>query len=122
MLTFPPKYSIFSEKIMKTSDYCMFYITAPEQKEAEKIASSLVENRLAACVSLVPEITSFFRWQGKIDTAKEWLLIGKSKPGLTDKIIEFVKEIHSYDVPEIIFLPINKGYKPYLNWIDENTK
>jgi len=100
----------------------MFYITAPEQKEAENIASSLIEEQLAACVSLVPGIKSFFRWQGNIDTAQEWLLIGKTKPRLTDEIIAFVKSVHSYDVPEIIFLPFNKGFIPYLNWIDENTK
>ncbi|MCD6459974.1 divalent-cation tolerance protein CutA [bacterium] len=100
----------------------MFYITAPEQKEAENIASSLIEKRLAACVSLLPEIKSVFRWQGKIETAQEWLLIGKSKSGLNGDITNLVKKIHSYDVPEIIFFPITHGYKPYLDWINKNTK
>jgi len=96
----------------------VIFITCANNKEAEHIAEALVKNRLAACVNIVDRIKSVFWWQGKIDRAKETLLIVKSKKSNLAKIIKLVKSLHSYQVPEIIALPISGGYKPYLEWID----
>ena len=100
--------------------YNVFYITASSMEEAQKIAKTLVEERLAACVNIVPEIHSYFRWAGKVDFAKECMLIGKTETGLIEIIKQRVTMLHSYEVPEIIFLSITNGAEPYLNWIRES--
>lgn len=99
----------------------LIYITALDKKEAEKIAQALVEERLAACVNMFP-IKSIYRWRGKIEKADEIGLLVKTKAELADKIIKRVKELHSYEVPEIISLLIEKAEKNFLNWIDEETE
>ena len=102
--------------------YIVIFITASNKKEAKRIALSLIKNKLAACVNIIDKIDSFFRWQAKLDKAKEALLIVKSKKQNLAKIIKLVKSLHSYDVPEIIALPLIGGYKPYLRWIDESVR
>ncbi len=102
-------------------DFIIILITAGSSEEATKIAASLVNHHLAACVNLVPSIKSIFFWEGKTDQATEVLLIIKSKKHLLGKIIEHVKKIHSYTVPEIIALPLIGGSEDYLKWIEENT-
>lgn len=102
--------------------YIVVFITAPNKKEAGIIAGALLKKKLVACVNIIDKVNSFFRWQGKIDHAKEVLLIAKSKKEKLNKIIKLVKSLHSYEVPEIIALPIVAGYKPYLNWIDESLR
>ncbi len=97
------------------------FVTAANKKEAQKIASGLIREKLAACVNIVDSIHSLFRWQGKVDSAKEALLIIKTRRALVDKLIRRVKSSHSYDVPEIIALPVICGDKKYLEWIDEST-
>ncbi len=99
--------------------YIIILITASNRKEARKIANQLVKNRLAACVNIVGKLESVFRWKGKIDKAKEELLIIKTKKARLPELIKLVKSIHSYEVPEIIALPIIGGSRPYLRWIDE---
>ena len=96
--------------------------TTQNEKEAKKIAQVLLEHKSAACVNIIENIESFFWWQGKPDKAKEMLLIAKSKKQNFNKIIKLVKSLHSYEVPEIIALPVAAGYKPYLKWIDESLK
>jgi periplasmic divalent cation tolerance protein len=81
-----------------------------------------MKNKLAACVNIIDNIKSIFWWQGKIDKAKEVLLIIKTKKKLIDKLIKKVKSLHSYAVPEIIALPIIAGNKKYLEWIDESVR
>lgn len=103
-------------------NFTVIFITCANKEEAEKIAAALVKNRLAACVNIAKNIESVFWWQGKIDIAKEALLIVKSKKSKLAKIIKLVKSIHSYDVPEIIALPIIGGDKSYLDWIDESIR
>ena len=98
------------------------FITASDKKEAKNIASRLVKNKLAACVNIVEKLESLFWWQGKVSQAKETLLIVKSKKEKLAKIIKIVKLLHSYEVPEIIALPIIDGYKPYLNWINDSVR
>ena len=101
--------------------FIIILITAGSPAEGTKIAESLVNHHLAACVNIVPSVKSIFFWEGKTDQATEALLIIKSKRHLLDKIIEHVKKIHSYTVPEIIALPLIGGSEDYLKWIEENT-
>ena len=97
--------------------YIIIFITASSKKEAERIADSLVDKKLAACVNIVPNIKSIYTWRGKREKASEVLLIAKSKREKFKKIIKQVKSLHSYEVPEIICVPITGGSKSYLDWI-----
>ncbi|MDP3142372.1 MAG: divalent-cation tolerance protein CutA [Candidatus Omnitrophota bacterium] len=97
-------------------------ITAANKKEAEKIAGGLIAKRLAACVNIVDKINSLFWWQGKVDRAKEVLLVVKTKQSAFKKIIREVKKLHSYDLPEIIAIPIIAGEKKYLRWLNESIR
>ncbi len=98
------------------------FITASSDEEAQKIAKTLVEERLVACVNIVPEIRSFFFWEGKTQDEREMLLVCKSRLPLMDRIVQRVKSLHSYTVPEIIALPIVAGSGDYLDWVNETTK
>lgn len=102
--------------------YIIIFITTPNKKEAERIAAGLIKSRLAACVNILQNVHSLFWWQGKMDSAKEALLIIKTRKALINKLIKKVKALHSYQVPEIIALPIILGNKEYLRWIDESTR
>ena|SRR6202035_2473716 len=95
--------------------------TAGSQEEARKIANALVERRLAACVNIVPHVESIYRWQGKIETAEEWLLLIKTQGELFDRVRNTVKELHSYDLPECVMLEVTAGSQEYLDWIAKNT-
>ncbi len=101
--------------------YIVVFITAKDKDEAEKIAAYLVGEKLAACVNIVPGVSSFFWWEKKIDQAQEVLLIVKSKKILFKKMIAAVKKAHSYSVPEIIALPVIGGNKDYLKWISDSV-
>jgi uncharacterized protein involved in tolerance to divalent cations len=107
---------------MSDYEYLLVSITTSSSEEAEKIAGALVQERLAACVNIVPAITSIYRWQGEVQKDSEVLLIAKSRPELFESLAARVKELHSYQVPEIIALPIVVGSKAYLNWIDESVQ
>lgn len=100
--------------------YIVILITAPNKKEAKLIAGRLLKARLAACVNIIDNISSIFWWKAKIDKAKEVLLVIKSKKTKLPKIIRLVRSLHSYDIPEIIALPIIAGNKNYLEWLDES--
>jgi periplasmic divalent cation tolerance protein len=101
------------------SDYVVILVTAPDAKQAAAIASKLLNGKLVACANVVPGISSTFWWEGEIDSADEVLVIMKTRAGLLDAVIGAVREVHSYDVPEIIALPIVGGNADYLKWIDE---
>jgi periplasmic divalent cation tolerance protein len=103
------------------SDPMVVFVTCGSEEEALKIAHSLVEARLAACVNLVSPIRSIYRWEGKIWDEKEWLLIIKTQKQRFEELERKVKSLHSYSVPEIIALPIVEGSGPYLKWVKEMT-
>ncbi len=102
--------------------YIVIFITAGSKKEAVKIAEALLKHRLVACVNIVDKVESFFWWKGKVDRARECWLIAKSAKSKLDKIIKIVKSLHTYEVPEIISLPVSGGNKNYLNWIDDSIR
>jgi len=102
-------------------DFIIILVTASSEEEAKKIAQVLVEKRLAACVNLIKDIRSIFRWKGKLSDENEILLIIKTRKKLYKNVEEEVKSLHSYEVPEIIALPIISGSKDYLYWVDSET-
>ena len=102
--------------------YIVVFITTSNKKEARNIARELIKNKLAACVNIIDKIESIFWWQGKLDSAREVLLVVKTKKSEFNKVSKAVKAIHSYQVPEIIALPIAAGNKPYLDWINESLR
>lgn len=106
---------------MEQRNYIVVFITTKDTEEAQKIAVALLKRRLAACVNIVPEVNSHFWWQDKLDSAKESLLVIKTKDTLLPDIVKSVKKIHSYTVPEIIALPIVGGDQDYLDWIDNEV-
>jgi len=103
------------------TDYIVVYVTAP-QDEAVDLAKTLVEERLVACVNIVPGLRSIYWWQGKVEDEPEVLCIMKTRSNLFESLRDRVRELHSYEVEEIIALPIVAGNPPYLDWIRENTQ
>jgi len=98
-------------------------VTCSSAKEARKIARAVVEQRLAACANLVTSpVHSVYRWKGKVESAKEFLLIIKTTQSRFVELKDAVKRLHSYDVPEIIALPIARGSAAYLTWISDSVK
>ena len=106
---------------MENEEKVVIYITTGTDEEAQKVAEELLKQRKAACVSILPGVNSIFWWQDKLDSAQEILLIVKTKASLVDEIVRLVTEIHSYDVPEIIALPIMGGNLDYLEWIGKEV-
>ena len=102
-------------------DVIVVLITAGSIEEGERIAGSLVDSHLVACVNVVPSVKSIFIWEGKTDQQSEVLLIAKSRKALLNQIIERVKKIHSYSVPEVIAIPVIGGSEDYLKWVEETT-
>lgn len=95
--------------------------TAGSREEAEKIAHALVERRLAACANIVGPIHSVYRWQGKVETAAEHLLILKTTAAMFDAVSQAIRELHSYELPECIQLAIEGGSAEYLEWIEQSV-
>lgn len=102
--------------------YIQVITTISDKRKAENIARKLVYKRLAACVQIAGPIKSVYRWKGKIETAKEWVCIIKTKKGLYEKVETAIKKIHPYEVPEIIAMPITAANKDYLKWIESNSE
>lgn len=107
---------------MAQEKYIVVFVTAKAIPEGRKIAQAVLKQRLAACVNIVPGVESHFWWDGKLDSSQEVLLIMKTRKTLFTKLAKAVKASHSYNVPEIIALPLQAGDKPYLDWIRKETK
>ena len=107
---------------MKETDKIVIFVTTSTEEEARRIAELLLGQRKAACVNIVPKVDSLFWWQGKLDSAQESLLIIKTKASLLPDVVSLVKGIHSYEVPEIIAMPIIGGNEDYLKWIHSEVK
>ncbi|MFZ4790443.1 MAG: divalent-cation tolerance protein CutA [Candidatus Competibacteraceae bacterium] len=97
------------------------YCTCPDQGVAERIAEAVVAERLAACVNLIPGVTSVYRWEGQLQRDAEWLLIIKTRSAVYPQLEARIRQLHPYQVPEIIALPIQAGSAAYLDWIAANT-
>ena len=104
------------------TDYIQVVTTTERKEDAESIARSLVERRLAACVQVAGPITSTYRWEGKIETSQEWQCWAKSRRQRYEEIEEAIRRLHPYKVPEILALPILAGSHSYLTWLDEEVK
>ena len=102
--------------------HIVILVTTKDEEEAEKIARRLLEEKLVACANVTRGVKSLFWWDGKIDEASEALMVLKSREDFLPEIIETVKALHSYDVPEVLALPAADGNKDYLKWIDESVK
>jgi periplasmic divalent cation tolerance protein len=104
------------------TDKMLVLSTASSKDEARKIGRALVERLLAACVNIVPQVGSIYRWEGEVEEAEEWLLIIKTTRGAFERVRDAINELHSYDVPECIAVPIESGSMEYLNWLGESVK
>ncbi|MDI9617908.1 divalent-cation tolerance protein CutA [Methanothermobacter sp.] len=102
--------------------FTLIYITTSGQEESARIGRRLVEDRLAACVNIIPSIKSFYHWEGSLEEDEESVLIVKTTSELTQQIIKRVRELHSYDNPCIISIPITGGSRDYLEWLNNEVK
>jgi periplasmic divalent cation tolerance protein len=100
-------------------NYQIIFCTCPDQQSATKLAHLLVNQNLAACVNLLPGLTSVYRWQDKIETADEHLLLIKTRADFYPRIAELIKSHHPYELPEIIAVTVDNGAPDYLQWIDQ---
>ena len=106
---------------MTNDRYCLVMITVPSREEAGRITRRLLSLKLAACVNGIEDVNSTFLWRGEVDQAEELLLVLKTRIDLLGKLEAEVRAEHSYEVPEIIALPIIWAHKPYAEWIDSET-
>ena len=103
-------------------DKIIVLITATSKEEADHIGTALVNEHIAACVNILPQIRSLFFWEGKLQDENETLIIVKSRLSQLDRIITRVKELHSYTVPEVIAIPLIGGSPEYLHWLNDSTQ
>jgi periplasmic divalent cation tolerance protein len=96
--------------------------TAGSEEEARKIARHLVDNRLAACVNIIPQIESIYRWQGKVDSSREWLLLAKTTQERFPAVRDAIRKLHSYELPECVVLNLEDGSSDYLQWLADSVQ
>lgn len=104
------------------TDVSIIFVTAGGEEEAVKIGRTLVEERLVACANIIPRIRSIYRWKGEVFDEEEYLVIMKTKASLFPTVQERVRQLHSYETPEIVSFPIDQGLPDYLAWAVENTR
>jgi periplasmic divalent cation tolerance protein len=104
------------------TDKKLVLTTCGSHEEARNIAHALVERQLAACVNIVPQIESVYRWQGEIETSTEWLLIVKTTSDAFERLRDALLELHSYEIPECIEIAVEDGSEPYLAWIADSVR
>jgi len=105
----------------KMKSYIQISTTTETTEQAQTIAQHLVDTKLAACVQITGPTTSIYRWKGKVENAQEWLCLIKTRDDLFKKVEAAIKKLHPYETPEIIAMPIVKGSKEYMKWIDEES-
>lgn len=103
------------------TDKRLVLTTAGSEEEARTIALALVDRQLAACVNIVPQIESVYRWQGKVESAREWLLLIKTTSEKFSVVRDAIRELHSYDLPECIAVTIDDGSPEYLQWLADSV-
>jgi periplasmic divalent cation tolerance protein len=96
--------------------------TCGSEEEAERLARALIEQRLAACVNIVPRMRSIYRWKGAVESAEEWLLLIKSSRPLFERLRTALESAHSFEVPEVLALPVVDGAAGYLDWLEANLQ
>ena len=104
------------------TDKILVLTTAGSNEEGRKIGRVLVDRLLAACVNIIPQIGSIYRWEGEIEEAEEWLLIIKTTGAAFERVRDAINELHSHEVPECISVSIENGSLAYLNWVGESVK
>ena len=104
------------------ADYIQVHTTTETREDAERIARTLAEKRLAACIQITGPVASTYWWKGKLETAQEWLCTIKSREALYGELEKAIKEMHPYETPEIIALPIVAGSREYLDWLRNELK
>jgi len=102
--------------------YSVVFITVPKGKDAQRVSRALVREKLAACVNIISGVNSFFWWQGKIDSAKEDLLVIKTRKGLFKKVCALIERIHPYDTPEVIAIALENIIPKYRRWLDASMR
>ena len=102
--------------------YVIAYVTARDMEEARRIGETVVREKLAACVNIIPSMESIYWWKGNIEDDKETLLMLKTKSSLASKLIKRVKELHSFEIPCVDIIPITEGNIDYFKWIEEVTR
>lgn len=96
-------------------------VAAPSREIAGTIARAAVEAKLAACAQVSGPLSSVYRWKGKVETAEEWRIDFKTEAGVFDDLCKLVKDLHPYEVPEVLAFPVGGGYRPYLDWMEKET-
>jgi periplasmic divalent cation tolerance protein len=104
------------------TDKLLIFTTAGSDSEAERIATALVERKLAACVNVVPRIQSVYRWHDKVETAEEFLLVIKTVKTQQEQVQSVIRELHSYELPECVAIAVDSGSTEYLDWITGSVK
>ena len=103
-------------------DFAVVMVTAPDRALARRLAKAALEAKLAACANIVPAVESHYWWEGKLESSDEVLLLLKTRQALLPKLERAVQEIHPYDTPEFIALPLTAGSRRYLAWLNDNTE
>ena len=106
----------------ETAEYALVYVTCASLDEAEAIGSAILQERLVACVNILPPVRSLYHWQGKLEHGEEWVFIAKTRHSLLPRLSEAIRAVHSYDVPCIVSLPITGGPVDFLDWIGQETR
>ncbi|MGB9734777.1 MAG: divalent-cation tolerance protein CutA [bacterium] len=106
----------------KSKQLTLVYTTVERKSDAEKIARQIIQERFSACINIIPGITSFYVWKGKIIRAKEYLLVIKTRKALVNALEKRIRSLHPYELPEFIAIDITKGSTDYIKWFYENTE
>jgi len=103
----------------ETPRYIVIYCAYPDEKTSDEASRALVTKKIASCVQRIGPIQSTYMWKGAVNTAQEWLLLIKTKMSAYENVATFIQTTHPYEVPEILAVPVVRGFQPYLSWMDQ---